>query len=853
MKPFYEARLDAGRLEDPDVATAAATASREVAELRSALAAAMEAHAAQLDVARSDLELARAEEQRLQAALERRRGELAAAERRASDAELTRDVELERMQAAIDAEFEAAAAVRAQLAGAADELAAARWAMRRVNESVTWQAVQRLRTPLYRRLGGERSRKARAFKFVMHAVGSLPFLRPAREAAEAPAAASAEEARSEATPLVAFPRFSQPTVSVIVPLHTGVELTRTCLESIRDNTAGVAYEVVVVDDEADAETKLFLERVQGATVVVNERNLGYLRSVNRAAGAARGRWLVLANNDIVVRPGWLRALLACAESAADVGAVTPKYLYPDGTLNEAGAITWRDGSGVNYGRGDDPSRPAYNYRRQVDYGSAAALLVRAELFAGLGGYDERFAPMYYEDADLCFRLRQGGARVLYEPEAVVVHVEGGTAGTDPGSGHKRHQERSRVTFVSKWFGTLDSAHLSAHGTSHRRGADRLAGRHVLVIDHRVPMWDRDAGSVRMVGILRALQQLGFQVTFLPDNFDPAQPYTAALQRMGTEVLYGPLDLHAELTARGPTFAAALLSRPVVAARWLTAVRDYSPAAKVIYDTVDLHWVRETRGREVGGTSSATAAKVRALRELELAMVRASDATLVVTDVERRTLEAEVPGAEIRVVPMLHEVADSVAPLAGRSGIVFLGSFAHPPNADAARQLVEVIMPEVWRRLPDTPVRIVGEAPPPDVMALAQPLVEVTGWVEDLEALLSSTRLMVAPLRFGAGMKGKVTQSLALGLPVVTTAIGAEGLETGADSGLLLAEEPEDFAARIVAAYTDDAFWWHLSRSGQAAMMRTCSPAVACEVFDRLLRRQDAFAAGGSVLAGAGPA
>ena len=216
------------------------------------------------------------------------------------------------------------------------------------------------------------------------------------------------------------------------------------------------------------------------------------------------------------------------------------------------------------------------------------------------------------------------------------------------------------------------------------------------------------------------------------------------------------------------------------------------------------------------------------------MVRATDATLVTTDVERRTLEREVPGARLHIVPMLHDIAEKVPRVAARSGIIFLGNFGHPPNTDAARQLVEAIMPHVWRRLPDVSVTIVGPDPPPEVLSLQQPFVEVTGWVDDVKPLLHASRLMVAPLRFGAGLKGKVTQSLALGLPVVTTAVGAEGLDLGADGGLLVADDPGELAARIVEGCQDDARWERLSRGGQSAMARVCSPTVASGVFDELL-------------------
>ena len=304
-----------------------------------------------------------------------------------------------------------------------------------------------------------------------------------------------------AWPEISLPEYENPKVSLIVPLYARPDLTQACLESIRDNTTRVSYEVILVEDDADEETKRLLEGVRGARIVHNEQNMGYIRSVKRGASLARGRWLVLCNNDIEVTTDWLTAMVACAELADDVGIVTPKYLYPDGSLNEAGGIIWRDGTGVNYGRGDRPEHFQYDYRRETDYGSAAALMVKAEFWKEVGGYDERYLPMYYEDADLCFQAREHGLRVLYEPAAVVVHVEGATAGNDIGSGYKRYQEKNRAKFVAKWSQRLESEQLRSAPTNLRLAANRHRGRHVLIVDHRVPMWDRDAGSLRMWHII----------------------------------------------------------------------------------------------------------------------------------------------------------------------------------------------------------------------------------------------------------------------------------------------------------------------------------------------------------------
>jgi GT2 family glycosyltransferase/2-polyprenyl-3-methyl-5-hydroxy-6-metoxy-1,4-benzoquinol methylase len=743
------------------------------------------------------------------------------------------DQDLARTEGTLADTRNAAEALRVEVETAREQLAAAQQAGRRVAESVTWRAFQKLRQRVYRALGGETSRRARLLGAALRFVGKHASRR-------APAASSdASPPTSAPLELIEFPGYDRPLVSLLVPLYSRADLTRACLRSILENTSRVPYEVVLIDDAADAQTKRLLEGVRGARIIRNESNIGYLRSMNRAATAARGDWLVLFNNDTVVTQGWLRALLDCAESSPDIGVVTPKFVYPDGRLNEAGGIIWRDGTGVNYGRGDSPGRFRYEYRRETDYGSAAALLVSTKLWREVGGFDERFLPMYYEDVDLCFEARERGWRVLYEPAAVVVHVEGATTGNDVTSGHKRFQEQNRPKLVEKWRERLESEHHRPSPANLPVAADRHRGPRVLVIDHRVPMPDRDAGSLRILKIMEALIGLGARITFMPENFAPAQPYTRHLQSMGVEVLYGELDPRAELAAMGPHLSTVILCRPHPASHWLDTVRELAPKAMVVYDTVDLHWLREARRSEVaasqangaGGANGSAPAldslppKARALRELELAMMRATDATMVVSSAEREQVLRDVPGTTAIVVPTLHEVEPHVAPPQERDGIIFVGGFEHIPNVDAAISLATEVMPEVWRELGDVGLTIVGSLPPPEVLALASPRVEVAGWVEDLDPLLARSRLMVAPLRFGAGVKGKITQCLAAGLPVVTTSVGVEGLDVIDGESILIGDAPSTIAARIVSAYRDDDLWRRLSVAGQSVVSAGCSPAA----------------------------
>ncbi len=748
------------------------------------------------------------------------------------------------------------------LAMSEQQLAGARQAHLRAEQSVTWQTFQRARGRLYAAMGGERSLRARAFGAALRFLGRR-LKSTSQGAQQGPGAAAAPQIDAA----IQFPEFGNPKVSLIIPVHAHAALTHACLVSIRDRTDGVAYEVILVDDTADAPTKQLLKTVRGARILHNETNLGFLRSMNRGASVARGEWIVLFNNDTEVTRGWLSSMLQCANSSPDVGVVTPKFIYPDGTLNEAGAIVWRDGDAWNYGRGDRADAYHYEYRRETDYGSAAALMVRVDLWNQVGGFDERYIPIYYEDTDLCFAARERGLRVMYEPEAVVVHVEGATSGTDPTSGAKRHQEQNRQKFARKWQRQLEEQRHFAPA-SVRMAADRYRGARVLVVDHRVPMPDRDSGSMRMVGIMRALIGLGARVTFIPENLAPVQPYTRALQRMGIEVLYGQVEVKDELRTIGAGLDLAILSRPHPASHWLDTVREHAPSAVIAYDTVDLHWLREARRGASQADAHARVArngsldlasivpKAKALRELELAMIRASDATLVVTEAERSQVERDVPGANVLVVPNIHDVESNVPSADSRSGILFVGGFEHVPNVDAAVRLVKDVMPEVWRELGDVQVTIVGPSAPPEVQALASPLVDVTGWVEDVTPLLRRARLLLAPLHYGAGMKGKVTQCLAAGLPVVTTPIGAEGLTPegagASEQSLLVGESTRELIDETIRLYRDDELWQRLSLAGQASITENCSTHVVSERLGGLLGVTDAAVATGEAQPVAAP-
>jgi GT2 family glycosyltransferase len=255
---------------------------------------------------------------------------------------------------------------------------------------------------------------------------------------------------------LSFVNPDHPRVSIVVPVFNNIQLTLECLTALSLHTEPtIPYEVIVADDASTDETSDVLARIRGLRVVRNHTNLGFLRNCNRAAALARGPYLLFLNSDVQVCPGWLAPLVSCLEGHPAVGAVGPKLLYPDGRLQEAGALINPDGTATLVGLFDDPTRPAFNRQREVDYTSAACLLVRRDLFLDVGGFSDDLAPAYCEDSDLCFKLCEQGHRIVYCPSSEVVHRLSQTVGTLGGDYKARIVARNRQTLLSRWQARID--------------------------------------------------------------------------------------------------------------------------------------------------------------------------------------------------------------------------------------------------------------------------------------------------------------------------------------------------------------------------------------------------------------
>ncbi len=644
-----------------------------------------------------------------------------------------------------------------------------------------------------------------------------------------------EFSQDQAAQPLAFVAHENVLVSIVIPVHNHWHHTFGCLLSLQKASDQTPFEIIVVNDASSDETQQRLDACTGIKVIHNEENLGFLQTCNRGSASARGDYIVFLNNDTAVADQWLEKLLEVFSEYPDAGLVGSKLVYPDGRLQEAGGIVFADGSGWNYGRFEHPDHPAYNFVREVDYCSGASIMIPTALFKELGGFDERYIPAYYEDTDLAFAVREAGKRAYYQPQSVVTHFEGISSGTDTASGTKKYQVINQDKFTEKWSRQLRNQ--PQPGLDIRVARSHRHGRRALIIDACTPTPDQDSGSVRMINFMRILQDQGFQVCFIADNRQYEGKYTRALQAMGIEVFYHPFvsTPGTWLAEVGASLDLVILSRHYVASNYIKLIRQYCPNARLWFDTVDLHFLREQRLAELENDSKLHE-MAKETRRAELAVARAADLTLVVSSVEKQFLANTEPDIPVDIVSNIHTVHGCRQPFSERKDIFFVGGFQHPPNIDSVQFFVQEIFPLVREKLPDIEFHIIGSKAPDYLRELAGNGVHFHGFVEDIEPYLDGCLMAVAPLRYGAGVKGKVNMSMSYGQPVVATPPAIEGMFATDGEDVLVAADANAFAKAVVRLATDEALWNKISHNGLRNVEQHFSFAAASAAVEAALNR-----------------
>ncbi len=635
---------------------------------------------------------------------------------------------------------------------------------------------------------------------------------------------------------IILPVVKNPIVSIVIPVYNNWDHTYLCIKSIKENTLDEIYEVILADDKSTDKTLHAGRKIKNIKIVRSDNNLGFLENCNQAAKHTLGKYIMIINNDTFMMKGWLHNLIDLAEDDDNIAIVGSKILFPDGKLQEAGGIIWNDGSGWNYGRNQDPNRSEFNYKREVDYISGTAILVRKSFWKKVDGFDERFKPAYYEDTDLAFQARSLGYKVVYQPKSQIIHFEGLSHGTDINDGIKNFQVLNSAKFYDKWKNVLQKEHyVNGENAFLARNKEKRKG-YILVIDHYVPHYDKDAGSRSTYQYLKLLNKMNYQITFIGDNFFPHEPYTSELQSMGIEVLYGSYyrdNLQHWFQENGKYFDFAFTHRMHIAPKYFDLIRAYSKA-KIIYVGHDLNFERCRKLFKLKNDIKYKNESEKFLK-IETEIFKSVDIIYPFSTYEKEIIQEIVPDKIVRNIPVFfyEEIPESVKAYEERKDILFVGGFKHPPNLDGVIWFVKEVFPLVLKKMPDCKLHIVGSNPPNEILDLKSDFIEIAGYVSNqkLKDYYSSCRIAVIPLRYGAGVKGKLIEALYYQIPSVITSVAAEGVPEINDYSLMT-DENLRFCEYIVKLYCDKEQWNKYSQNSKELIYRYFYESAVMKIFEK---------------------
>ena len=640
----------------------------------------------------------------------------------------------------------------------------------------------------------------------------------------------------------AFPSAQRPTVSVVIPVFNRASLTLQCLEALAAEAAA-GLEVIVIDNASSDETADLFDRIKEIRYVRNRENVHFLEASNQGAALAKGTSLLFLNSDTRVLPGTISSALETLTSSSANGAVGAKLILPDGSLQEAGSMIWGDGTCLGYGRGDNPDRAPYQFRRPVDYCSAAFLLTPRTLFESLGGFDREFRPAYYEEVDYCLRLCERGYRTIYDPRAVVWHFE--FASSTRSEDALRLQRERRALIVRKHPTLISERPLPA--PAHvllNRTPKQLKLRRVLWIDERIPHSRYGAGYPRAREIVKCLDDLECTVTLYPAVFEEhgeswEKIYDALPRTVEVAALagYGPRRLQRFLRDRKGYYDLYFVSRPETM-RSIRAVlkKDPSliPLSSVIYDAEALFSNRERLETAVAGKPMTDAEyESRVGRELSLARgVR----RIMTVSAEEAAVFRKHGFNDISIITHAVAVHRPVKPFRERFGLLFVGAIHGDggPNYDAAQWFCREVLPLLRAHGIQDIFYIVGYNRANGLQQYKPLGVEIVGEVDDLREWYERCKLFVAPTRFSAGIPLKIIEALANGLPVVATTLLLNQLGWISGQPVLCADTPADFARVVNDLSKDEPLWTRLSNASVERMNAEFSHAKMRDELDKIV-------------------
>ena len=596
------------------------------------------------------------------------------------------------------------------------------------------------------------------------------------------------------------PFHNSPLVSIIIPIilrtNKKFKFTYQLLFSILNINTTIPYEIIITGDISDDETKELENYIKNIIILHNnDEKYNFIRNCNKASKNAKGKYILFLNIYSKVNKEWLNSLVNLIERDDKIGMVGSKFIYPNGKLQEAGGIVFNSGECLNFGKNGNPDMPEYNYVKEVDYISGASILIRKSIWAKISGFDERFSPEYYGDIDLAFQFRKNGYKIIYQPKSVVIHSEVISNKKTLKSEIKKYQEINKNKFIEKWNNELKYQE-SINNTFIARDRSYNKSR-ILIIDYSVPIYDKYSGGRFSYLYINLFKEIGFQVTFIGHDFQKPEPYTSILQQKGIEILYGNSvqnNIKNWLKKNLKYFKYIYFQRPNIAINYIDFVIKYFKG-KIIYFPHDLHQVRTYREYLITNNTDKLE-ESKKFKIIENNIFSKVDIIHVVGNYEYNFLKKKYPNKIIRKVPLFFY--DNLPPniekdFSKRKNIVFVGGFLHSPNVDAVLWFANYIFPKVLDKYPDIIWFIVGNNPTMEIKNLSSNNIKILNGLSDnnLKNLYQKSRISIAPLRFGAGIKGKIIEAIYNQIPVVTTSIGGEGLDNSTKAFII-----EDDAKRM---------------------------------------------------------
>ncbi|MCI5105330.1 MAG: glycosyltransferase, partial [Pseudomonadales bacterium] len=667
------------------------------------------------------------------------------------------------------------------------------------------------------------------------------FLAPAQDSTSSPAIRPAqepdfkEEFRDEASDRLRrflasgkkleFYDAEQAELTILLIFYNQAPLSYLCLESLLEY-AEIPFRLLIIDNDSSDETADLLDRIRGARIVRNDGNLGFVKAVNQGAALASSSYLMLLNNDAMISEGCLEAAVSMLESDQSIGAVGGRIDLLDGSLQEAGSIIWNDGACLGYGRGDNPQEAAYQFQRDVDYCSGACLVFRTSQFLEMGGFDEDYAPAYYEESDFCVRLHEKGLRVVYNPKVQITHFEfASSAGFE---GASRLQAEHRELLCQKHPRYLASR-LENDPANALRGRHYQHGRpNVLILDDRVPYPSLGAGYPRAANLLSELSQMPLNLTLFPMLFpsgDWQEVYKTLPATVEVILGRGEDQLAQFLEERQSYYDTIVVSREHNMATFNRIMAERSEllaGVELIYDAEAVSAPREILRRRLLGEQISSEQEQQAI-DAELELARDADRIVAVSAQEAAYFKSAGFSCTSVLGHTMQTRSDSPG-YSQRSGLLFVGALRDEgsPNVDSLLWFIINVWPLIEQALPDVQLTVVGDNQAPSLATIDKANIVFTGRVESIDEVYDRSRVFIAPTRFAAGIPHKIHEASGHGLPTVSTSLLAQQLSWRDGEELLVADEAADFARQCLRLLKDETLWNKIRQSGLAAVERDCS-------------------------------